>query len=328
MRCVRRCAQNIGEMTSRLCPACQQVNSAELWRCSACGFGLGDDDTVPGALLRLGDKPQAGHGQDSTGALWLEDLEPPTLTQTLDGPDGEPFSITLRQLEVPAAPPKTLVSRRAAARMSEPDLPRNPREPIGLVASDPEPRPPVGPSPASLKVRAQLSGDPASRAEAKAAKRAAVRRARIGQAAAGAADMAEPGVPEVLVLDADAAARSTLGTLLGGFGFLVHAVSGTEEAAALAASRGFVAAFVDVALDGADGGAGLELCQQIKQGSASPPGDAVALVLVAARLRQMERVRAKLAGCDAFLTKPVGRGDVARALEACGVALPSDARKR
>ena len=62
MRCVRRCAQNIGEMTSRLCPACQHVNSAELWRCSACGFGLGDDDTVPGALLRLGDKPQAGHG--------------------------------------------------------------------------------------------------------------------------------------------------------------------------------------------------------------------------------------------------------------------------
>jgi CheY-like chemotaxis protein len=83
-----------------------------------------------------------------------------------------------------------------------------------------------------------------------------------------------------------------------------------------------------VALDGSDDGAGLALCQQIKQGPAAAGSDAVALVLVTARLRQTERVRAKLAGCDAFLAKPVGRGDVARALEACAVALPSDARKR
>jgi hypothetical protein len=39
------------------------------------------------------------------------------------------------------------------------------------------------------------------------------------------------------------------------------------------------------------------------------------------------RVRAKLAGCDAFLTRPVRRGDAARALESSNVVLPADARR-
>jgi hypothetical protein len=50
-------------------------------------------------------------------------------------------------------------------------------------------------------------------------------------------------------------------------------------------------------------------------------------VLVSTQLRPVERVRAKLAGCDGMLVKPVTRGDVARTLEACGLSLPADARR-
>ena len=51
------------------------------------------------------------------------------------------------------------------------------------------------------------------------------------------------------------------------------------------------------------------------------------LIVVTGSARPLERVRAELAGCDAFLHKPVSRGAVAQALEACGVALPIDARR-
>jgi CheY-like chemotaxis protein len=52
-----------------------------------------------------------------------------------------------------------------------------------------------------------------------------------------------------------------------------------------------------------------------------------ALIVVTGSPRPVERVRAELAGCDAFLLKPVSRGAVAQALEACGVALPIDSRR-
>ena len=40
-----------------------------------------------------------------------------------------------------------------------------------------------------------------------------------------------------------------------------------------------------------------------------------------------QRVRASMAGADQFLVNPASRGDVARALDACGVDLPSDPRR-
>ena len=38
------------------------------------------------------------------------------------------------------------------------------------------------------------------------------------------------------------------------------------------------------------------------------------------------RVRAALVGCAAFLVKPLSRGDVVRAIEACGIFVPKDER--
>jgi hypothetical protein len=48
---------------------------------------------------------------------------------------------------------------------------------------------------------------------------------------------------------------------------------------------------------------------------------------VTTELHPADRVRAALAGISSPLIKPVTRGEVARALEACDVVLPADARR-
>ncbi len=93
------------------------------------------------------------------------------------------------------------------------------------------------------------------------------------------------------------------------------------RARALSLARPFAVVFVDVPLDGSDGGAGIELVKHF-QGQAE-----ALLVLVSAALRPLDQVRAELAGCDATLGKPVSRGSVARVLDSHGIALPADARR-
>jgi CheY-like chemotaxis protein len=165
----------------------------------------------------------------------------------------------------------------------------------------------------------------AARSARKAANRAKVRRARLR--GASAANGTTSTAPEVLVLEADDSAREQLCGLLQAFGFGVRTARDAAGASALLASRPFVAAFVDIALAAADGGDGIALCKQVREASERRDSGALVLVLVVAKLRPVDRVRAKLAGCDETILKPATRGSVARLLDARGIALPSDARR-
>lgn len=164
-------------------------------------------------------------------------------------------------------------------------------------------------------------GDPdAERAAQRAARRAQVRRDRFRGAPGADAD----DVPQVLVLDADAASRQPLCELLESFGFQV-----TSSAALPAAEPPwpYVAVFVDFATRTDDDGDGIELAKQVRE-LARELGDARSvMVLVAQQLSSIDRVRAGLAGCDETVLKPLTRGNVARALDTRGVALPSDSRR-
>jgi CheY-like chemotaxis protein len=159
---------------------------------------------------------------------------------------------------------------------------------------------------------------------AKAAARAASRRLRLAATAAAQADDAPP--PDVLVLDSDPAARAGLGALLERFGFRVHHGITALQAQEQLSQRPYAAVFLDLALEGTAGGVGLELCRRVKRGTRTRPHTPV-LAITAAQAQPSDRVRATLAGADAFLLKPLGRGDVARTLEDHGVALPADARR-
>lgn len=156
---------------------------------------------------------------------------------------------------------------------------------------------------------------------AKAAARAKARRARQ------ASDRADPAAAEplrdALVLDADDVANTLLCALLERFGFQAHSVKTTAEAAAQFEQRAFAAVFLDIGLDDA----GVALLQQIRAIPAPWPHAKPAVLMLASRLDPADRVRAALAGLGEPLVKPLGRGDVARALESAGVVLPADARR-
>jgi CheY-like chemotaxis protein len=176
----------------------------------------------------------------------------------------------------------------------------------------------------------QLSGFLASgvddaRALAKAAARRAARRARLS---ASAADPCLPQIsPDILVLDVDGHARDRLCALLEYFGFCSYPASSVSQAIWLLETRRFGAAFVNIALDGTDDGAGIGLCRRLKSGSRHCPGPSSALFIVSADPQPSDHVLAALAGSDAFLVKPLSRGDVARALELSGIPIPLDARR-
>lgn len=309
-------------MTINLCHACRRVNAADAKRCVHCGACLDEADTLPMPLGGLEPRP--------AGALWLDELlDPQRQAPASAEPKTPGLAITLRQVE--AASP---ISRAWPAAAPRPAV-------AVLVMSDPEPRPHLAPPPPSPPLPPPLPPSPqlpmraeappvtppallkAVRAKRKAERRAAVRRSRKR----GTSDAGDPAVSEVLVFDAHDGERDRLCTLLRSFGFGVHAVDSAAKAAALATSRSFVAAFVDIALDAADGGAGIKLCKQVRAAGPQRAGVETLLVLVSAALQPMDRVRAELAGCEETILKPVTRGSVAGVLDARGIALPIDPRQ-
>ena len=159
----------------------------------------------------------------------------------------------------------------------------------------------------------------------KAARRAAVRRARLATAARESD--ATPGWSDLLLLDENDGTCKQLARLLEGFGFCVHSAKDIAQAGEMLAARPFAAVFLDIVLDGTYQSAGAELCRRVKRAPAPAMGQAPALIIISAGARPVDRVRAALAGVDGFLLKPLSRGDVVRTLEDHGVRLPLDARR-
>ena len=116
----------------------------------------------------------------------------------------------------------------------------------------------------------------------------------------------------VLVVDDSAIARRFLARRLERFGYRVQLASSGEEALAWFERQTFAIAFVDITLGAsqADGIDGLRVCQAVKQ--RGPPdgidgnqGGGTAVVIVTGQTSATTRVQGSLAGCDAFLTKPL-----------------------
>lgn len=234
---------------------------------------------------------------------------------TSDIDDTAPAAFQHEPLTVTFTDPDTF----AAATDTEPSPLRElPRE----LPFEPPPAPPPRPAapPAAPAKQARLSE--AERAEAKAAARRASRRARLAQAAASAID----APPDVLLLDAEPE-LAALGGLLEAFGFRVHRADNIAAAMAVLERTPLAAAFLDEAAQDITGIDGLDLCQRIKNRQVPLAGAVPAVMLMSQGASASGRVRAKLAGCDAFLTRPVRRGDAARAFEANNIVLPADARR-
>lgn len=310
-------------MYSVLCPVCHFVNPADAGCCRACNaaFFLDSDraelDPAVAATRRRRRGLQALSGSSSAEALpapaeGAADDAPRRRAADSDTADeGEPSAGD-------AAPPLHLVDPLAGAAEHPPDsaawsaggLPPTPPIDWPDLPSQPTPGALTGPL-----------GGPDRRTVAKALARQAARRARLASLMAEASG---PPPVDVLVLDQDDATRGELKALLARFGFHVHEALDLGQAERLSRVGPFAAAFLDIRLDEADDGSGIELCQRL-HGSTS---GGTPVVLMSRRVRPADRVRAALARSDMLLAKPLSRGDVARALESCGVALPADERRR
>lgn len=192
------------------------------------------------------------------------------------------------------------------AREVLPPTPTVPSSPIGPIAA-------VGLDPAESELPRP----------AKATMRAAVRRAqRESQTVAG------PAISAALVVESHAPTRLLLAELLGSFGFQPVSTSTIEQAEQHLGERAFGVVLLGLIEDPAGEIAGIELCHRIKQQSIALPALPPRVVMVWARPRPADHVRARLAGCDHFITGPVGRGPLAQALESIGVPMPEDPRGR
>lgn len=289
-------------MIVNLCLSCQHANELNAKRCAACNFDLRVRDTQAAPLSPGLER------HSSAGALWLDLGEPTREPRPAGPPEAPPLVITLRDIQEPSA------GHPAATPPAE-----------VMLLSDLEVRPPVAFHAAPDDPSAALA-DAAARAEQKAAKRARVRRARLR--GASNAEQTPLVTPDVLLLDNDIVARDQLHNLLRGFGFGVVLATDATDACALVVSWPFVAAFIDVETLAEADGDGIDLCKQIRELSTrhSHGNTALVLVLVGDQLSPVDRVRARLAGCDETILKPFTRGSVAGVLDARGVALPSDAR--
>ncbi len=117
-----------------------------------------------------------------------------------------------------------------------------------------------------------------------------------------AAALAEPPVraPQILVVDDSLAVRAHLRSLLEPRGFIVTDADCVEVALQTVSRRAFDCVLMDVLMPETDG---YEGCRQIK--SRLRGANAVPVVMLTSKGSPFDRIRGKMAGCDAYLTKPV-----------------------
>lgn len=111
---------------------------------------------------------------------------------------------------------------------------------------------------------------------------------------------AQPISSTVLVVDDSLAVRSLLRSLLESYGLQVTDVDNAETAIKVASTTPFACVLMDVLMPGIDG---YEACRQIKATAIGnvPP----AVVMLTSKSSSFDRIRGKMAGCDAYLTKPI-----------------------
>jgi twitching motility two-component system response regulator PilG len=104
----------------------------------------------------------------------------------------------------------------------------------------------------------------------------------------------------VLVVDDSLAVRAQLRSLLEPHGLAVTEVDSAENAIKAAAASSYACILMDVLMPGIDG---YEACRHIK--SNTQGGNKSNVVMLTSRTSPFDRIKGKMAGCDAYLTKPI-----------------------
>jgi two-component system, cell cycle response regulator len=170
---------------------------------------------------------------------------------------------------------------------------------------------------------------------------AAVALRRPGPKSASVAPATGPGVldgparragdqattPLALVVDDSEIAQRFLQRQLGALGLRAEVASHSARALQMLAQQRFDIVFLDVELGSASELDGLALCQHLKRHR--PPGTGLPpkVVMVSAHTGATDRVRGTLAGCDAYLPKPLDDAALQRHLRQLGVIADGPSRR-
>ncbi|GIX24793.1 MULTISPECIES: response regulator [Caldimonas] len=115
----------------------------------------------------------------------------------------------------------------------------------------------------------------------------------------------------ILVVDDSDIALRFMQARLKRFGFKVHLARSGEEALQRIAQQQFEFVFLDVMMTGMDG---YQTCKAIKRKPPSPGRRVPVVVMLTSRAGPVDRIRGTLAGCDAYLTKPLSEDELVRVI--------------
>lgn len=104
----------------------------------------------------------------------------------------------------------------------------------------------------------------------------------------------------ILVVDDSLAIRNHLRSLLEAGGFSVCEADSVENALKLLPQQAFDCVLMDVLMPGLDGYEGCKQIKTLMRGARALP-----VVMLTSKSSPFDRIRGKMAGCDAYLTKPV-----------------------
>jgi two-component system, cell cycle response regulator len=221
------------------------------------------------------------------------------------------FDIAITTARVQSAPATAPAPTPAPAAVAAPQQP---------TAFTLAPITPPEPTPAAPPVRVAPAAPqpPADQFEATlptpvvAARLAAVQAAQVAQAAAQPAAIkpAPPAPPPqhavptndrdwVLVVDDNITVREFMKNKLAPFGFNVDYAESGEQAVGLTGQKSYTCVFLDVIMPGIDG---YQVCKLVKSKRAATK---TAVIMLTSKGSPFDRIRGAMAGCDAYLTKPV-----------------------
>ena len=115
---------------------------------------------------------------------------------------------------------------------------------------------------------------------------------------------------DILVVDDSDIALKFMRNRLSRYGFRAELVKSGEEAMTRVATESYKFVFLEVMMEGLDG---YQTCRAIKQRkyiSAKPP----IVVMLTSRGGSIDKIRGGLAGCDAYLTKPLNEVELLKVL--------------
>jgi CheY-like chemotaxis protein len=166
------------------------------------------------------------------------------------------------------------------------------------------PIPVAAPSPESDVVAAQLSeaAAPETKPTTRVAPRAAVA-STTAESTPAAAVSVSAGLPwqralNILVIDDSHFSREAISVALVKVGFAVDTAEDGKEGLRLASEKLFDVALVDFEMPGMQGP---EVLRKLRALGAKAP---TLLIMLTSRTGAVDRLRAKFAGCDAYMTKP------------------------